>query len=492
MAGYLLVVNLIILPSTLLSQNSETDYILQAKQAIFSLDTGMASQMLQTELKHNPDNGFVYYYQNYLHFLQTLLSGGMQEYTEYSEYAENRLKSLKILDDKNPEYLYFLSAVYLQTSLLDFFNGESWHGAKNFYMAHRHIHENNLIYPEYPANQKILGIIELLLSSIPSDKEWLFDILGMKGDRDAGIEKLQEYSDNCNPEDRPEALLIFTLASNHFAADPSLAFSEISETVSSSSASPLYQYVYALSANNAGKQDEAFNMLSSRETDRNIYQIPFADLLLAEILISRLDEQASVYYDRFISEYRGTNLKKMAYHKLSWHYFLNGDDRLYQEKKSLAQTDGNTFLEQDKQALAEAMDTFRLNHVLLRARLFYDGAHFSEALEVLLKISDADLVTVKDQIEYAYRLARVYHALEDISPAKKNYMVALDKGAAFPFYFAPYSALKLAEIYESERDFIHAGKYYLTCLDLNRHQYTRSIGSEARAGIKRVRDYSNE
>ncbi len=491
MTGYHFAVYLIFLASPLLSQNSETDYIVQAKQAIFMLDTVMANQLLQEELKQNPENGFVYYYQNYLHFLQALLWGGKDEYIAYSECAESRLNSLRKLDHKNPDYLYFLSAVHLQSSLLDFFNGESWHGAKNFYLAHRYIQENNSIYPEYHANQKIFGIIELLLSSIPSDKEWLFDLLGMKGDRDAGIEKLQKYVNNCSAEDRPEAILIFALASNYFAEDHLLTFKKISKRINSPSASPLYQYVYALTAFNAGQQHEALSMLKKHETDQDICRIPFADLLFAEILLSGLDEQANLYYNRFICDYRGMNLKKMAYHKLSWHYFLVGDDLRYHEERSLAQTEGNTILEQDRQALAEALDTSGLNPGLLRARLMYDGTHYSEALEIMQSITDGDLVTVKDQVEYPYRLARIYDVLGDISLAKKNYRVALDKGAAFPYYFAPYSALQLARIYEKEGDLNSAGKYYSKCLDLNRHQYTGSIDAEARSGIKRVKGQLN-
>jgi len=490
MAGYQLLVSLIILPSTLLSQDSESDYILQAKQALFRLDSANAAKLLEREIKQHPENGYAYYYQNCQDFIYNLLDGS--DYIRYREETAERVNALKSLDDNNPEYLYFLSAVYLQSSLLDFLNKETWQGSKNFYLAHRYIKENNAIYPGYPDNQKILGIMELILSLIPSDKDWLFNVLGMKGDREAGTMQLLEYMNNCEQHDQLEAVLIFGMASNHFASDPALAFRELSKNNYDDSESPLYQYVYAFAARKAGNQDDALDILARLDSGNDYSRNPFADLLSAEIKLSRLDKEAGMYYEKFIREYRGGNFRKMAYHKLSWHYFLQGDDSLYEAARDRAQKVGWQYLEQDKQAMSEAMDTFDLNYKLLRARVVYDGGQNHEALAGLLEVSDNDMVTLKDQVEYPYRLARLYHSLEDTARAKKNYLIAMERGAAFPFYFAPYSALQLAGIYESEGAFSEAEKYYSTCLDLNRHQYTGSIGSEARAGIKRVRDYSNE
>jgi len=488
MTGYLFLVSLIILPSTLFSQDSESEYILQGKQALFRLDFGNAAQLLEQELKQHPENGYAYYYLNCLDFIYNLLDGS--DYRGYKEAAEERINTLKSLDDNNPEYLYLLSAVYLQSSLLDFLNRETWKGLKNFYLAHRYIKENETIYPDYPDNSKILGIMELMLSLLPSDKDWLFNALGMYGDREAGITQLLEHMNNCSQHDQVEALLIFGMASFHFASDPALAYREISKKKPDSSEGPFYQYIYALAARKAGKPDDALDILAVPDPGNGYSQNPFADLLVAEIKLSGLDQDAGTYYEKFIRKYRGANFRKMAYHKLSWHYFLQGDVKLYEAARDSVQKTGWQHLEQDKQAMSEALDTFQLNRNLLKARVAFDGGLYQDALNVLLEVTDNDLVTSKDQVEYPYRLARVYHALEDIARAEKYYLAAIEKGASFPYYFAPYSALQLAGIYESEGDLAEAEKYYSTCLDLNRHQYTGSIGSEARAGIKRVRDYS--
>ena len=492
MARYLLMVSLIIRSFTLLSQTSETEYITQARHAIFTLDTGMASRMLDLEKAQNPENGYIYYYQNYLHFLQVLFSGDRVDYHRYTRLSADRLNSLGSLDESHPDYLYFLSAVNLQTFLLDFFHGEYWHGAKAFLRAHRQIQENQSIHPAYPGNRKILGIIELLLSSVPPEKEWLFDILGLRGDRDGGMERLHNYYDECGPGDRPEALLIFALASNYYATDPSAALSELSAAWDEGRNSPLYQYIYALLARKAGRPDEARKILEQSTADTGAFRIPFADLLMGELLLSSREGEAGVFFGRFINRYKGTNLKKVAWHKLSWYYFLQGEDRRYQEYRNLARTEGSTFLEQDKQAMEEAGDTNELNQLLLWARILYDGNRYRDALNLLLEAGDEDLATARDRVEYSYRLARVYHALGDLPRAKENYGNVIEKRAGCPCYFIPYSALQLAEIHEEAGEYAAAEKMYSSCLELNRFQYRGSIGSRARAGLKRVRDHSNE
>jgi hypothetical protein len=492
MTGCLLVACLIILPSLLLSQNSEAGPVLQAKKALFLLDLSRAERLLEPQLMRNPGYGYALYYRNYLDFIHNLLGGPGSEYRRYRADASERIEALKRLDNKNPEYLYFLSAVYLQSSLLDFLERETWHGAKNLYLAHRHIRENNAIYPEYPDNQKILGIMELLLSSVPSNKEWLFKVFRMTGDRETGLMRLQWYVNHCDRDDRFEAILIFGMASIYFSSDPVQAFRELSKAHYDGLEGPLYQYVYALAAHKAGKQDEALLMLTRQNPGHDYSCNPFADLLMADILLTRLEAEAGIYYKKFIEQYRGGNFRRMAYHKLSWHYFLQGDDSLYAVNRERAQKLGWDYLEQDKQARSESLDTFDLNHTLLKARVLYDGDRYHDALKILLEMPDSGQSTLKDRIEYPYRLARVYHALEDITRAREYYEVALEKGNDFPFYFASYSALQLAGIYEHGGNYQRAEFYYLYCLDLNLHQYTRSIGSAARDGLKRVQAHSRE
>ena len=492
MTGYLLMVSLMIWPSLLLSQHCESDYILEAKQAIFTLDTATAGSCLELELSANPANGYGYYYQNYLHFIKGLLFGGKAEYERYLHFTANRLNSLRELNGNNPEYLFFLSSVNLQTSLLAFFNGDYWYGAKTFYIAHREIRQNQSIYPDYPGNRKIIGIMEVLLSSIPENREWLFDLLGMKGDRTGGLEKLKWYYADSDPRNRTESLLIYALASVYYEEDPTRAFHELSVNQDIYLASPIFKYVYALSARVAGQPDEARKMLERVDTHKDGCRIPFTDLLLGEILLSDPGGGAIPYLKRFADKYEGTNLKKAAWIRMSWYYYLEGEEGMYRYYRQLALTKGSSLLDQDKQAMSEAADTSEPNRLLLKARLLYDGNRYHESLNLLLGMEQDDLVSDMDRVEYPYRLARVYHAMGNVPEAKKYYRLVLDRGKSCPWYMVPYSALQLAELYENDGDYAAAERYYTTCLEWKKYPYSGSIGSRAREGLKRVADHLNE
>ena len=69
---------------------------------------------------------------------------------------------------------------------------------------------------------------------------------------------------------------------------------------------------------------------------------------------------------------------------------------------------------------------------------------------------------------------------------KKDYKKTIDIGSTQKYYFASNSALQLALIYENEKKLIEAQKYFLTCIEMENHEYEQSIEQKAEAGLNRI------
>ena len=53
-------------------------------------------------------------------------------------------------------------------------------------------------------------------------------------------------------------------------------------------------------------------------------------------------------------------------------------------------------------------------------------------------------------------------------------------------YFAANAALKIGQIYESEKEWKQAAKYYNLCLEMDFDEYSNSILAKAKDGLERI------
>ena len=67
------------------------------------------------------------------------------------------------------------------------------------------------------------------------------------------------------------------------------------------------------------------------------------------------------------------------------------------------------------------------------------------------------------------------------------YQLTLNEGQKYPWYYAANAALNLGLIFENQKKYAEAEKYYRRCLDLNYTEYKTSISQKAKAGLNRVR-----
>ncbi len=146
---------------------------------------------------------------------------------------------------------------------------------------------------------------------------------------------------------------------------------------------------------------------------------------------------------------------------------------------------GNTETDADKQALKEAESGRWPNEVLLRARLLDDGGYYSRALLVLAGKHPSSFPDPADQLEYNYRIGRIYDALNRKTEALVAYQEALRLGENRREYYGARAALQIGYIYESRGDKKNALIYFRKVLEMKSHDYKNALDQKAKAGIER-------
>jgi tetratricopeptide (TPR) repeat protein len=147
---------------------------------------------------------------------------------------------------------------------------------------------------------------------------------------------------------------------------------------------------------------------------------------------------------------------------------------------------GKAISDDDKDALAEAKDSLPPDVTLLRARLLFDGGYYIRAVKEISYFRLSNKLSLKDELEYTYRYARLFHKISMADKAIQYYQLTFEKGKNERYYYAANSALLLANIYEGEKEYAKANEYYEQCLSLRSHDYQNSIDQKAQAGLERV------
>jgi len=151
-------------------------------------------------------------------------------------------------------------------------------------------------------------------------------------------------------------------------------------------------------------------------------------------------------------------------------------------------TRGSEAVDADKQAKKNAESGVWPNPLLLKARILNDGGYNNEALMVLGSKNVNDFTKPEDQLEFAYRVGRIYDDMNRDKEAMKMYLLAIGLGENRPEYYAARAALQIGYIYEERGKKDIAITYFQRCLDMKEQDYKNSLDQKAKAGIERCRE----
>lgn len=459
------------------------EHALSIHQKTMQLKMKEAAEDLHAIRLAEPGNKIYDFLESYTWFFSLFI---MEEEAQYKKGLARKKKLLENIRQGNPDspyYLFCQAEILLQWATIHLKFNDKTKAAYDVYEAYNMLLENKKKFPNFHENNKSLSIIHTLAQSLPS---WVQKLSGIKGSVSQGTKEIEYLVNNLPsyPLFRQEILAIYAYILFYTRHEKEKAYDVIKKYKMADPKSPLLIYLTASITQKTGRNDEAIQILESRQKLPG--QIPFyyLDFIYGKYKLYRLDKNADHFMLNFVQNFKGRHYIKEAYQKLYWYELLTGGST-YQRNYYLNKviSEGNSLLDEDIQAFSECKSSIP-NVVLLKSRLLYDGGYYQRSKKLLTE-SDLKAFSSPDIEEYHYRLARNMDALTNTKEAIQHYKktIAVHQGKK---YFACSAALQLGLLYEKEKNYGQAKLYFKKCLGLHPEGYSTSLHQKAKVALARM------
>jgi len=459
-----------------------------AYSQLLDLEFAKADRKLQQIRSADPKNLMPLYLEDVRDFLLIVVTEDEAEFEKRKDLRSERLKQF----ENAPESPYKRLAIgethlHWAFSMIRF--GEYLSGAREINRAFRSLEENTKKYPDFLPTYKGMGLLHTLIGTVPDNYKWATKLMGVDGTIETGIAEMESVVSRSkgniqHKELRKETLFLLSFLHINLLNDPA-ALDRISNDLKPESG-PLMDFAKASMAKKNGRSDDAISILTSSTAQRpNAF--PYLSYLLGELKLSRMDKDANVPLEQYVNTFKGKSYLKAAKQKLAWHALLiTKNTPTYRMWMKRVLENGSSMLDEDKSAQDEAESGQLPNVVLLKARLQFDGGYYLQALETLINSDRKAIAKEDEELEFTYRLGRIYHEWGKYQEAIPYYLMTIEKGKHSKRYFAANSSLQLGLIYERLGKKNQALASFNACDDFDNTEYRNSIIQKAKAGIGRL------
>lgn len=476
------------LPISLQAEFTFTPKCEAALQNFLSLRIDKGQKLVNESLKEKPQNGIGIYLANYSDAIRIFLSEDEKLYKTLSKNEDHRISKLQALEKNSPYYRFTQAEVKLQWAFVKLKMGDELSAMIGIRSSYKLLEENMKLYPDFVPNKKTMGLLNVLIGSIPSNYNWVLSLVGMEGNIDKGVAQLKEVSSDNNPF-RMEASILKVVVENYIVHAHKGKIEDAAQLYSNNTDNLLITYLYSAILTKNSRGEEALNVINNRTISRDILYFPHVDLLLGELNLYKGEYASSRnYYNNFLTNFNGKNSLKDTYFKIFLTYWLNDEDEQALPFLDKILNTGRELYDSDKHAQKIAKNREIPNKALTRIRLWTDGGYYSKAFDQLKLLSMGQFFTKREKLEYLYRSARLYHKAGQINDAIVYYKKTIDISQDENYYFAPNSALQLGYIYQSRNEKEEAVKYFNNALNYKNYEYKNSIDNKAKAALNELKD----
>ncbi|HWB25283.1 MAG TPA: tetratricopeptide repeat protein [Chitinophagaceae bacterium] len=463
----------------------------RAYHEIICLKLNSGQQIINLARQQNPNNLIPELLESYIDFYELFFNEDPAEYKNRKDDFDKYLDKLEEGPDSSPFYNYTRATVLLQKACVQIKFGSMFSAGWNFRKAFGLIKDNRKDFPSFEPNNMIYGPAMVAAGIIPDGYKMLASIFGVKGSVKEGVAIMQAFVNS----DDPLAKIYFEEASFYYCYiifyienKPEEAFQYITEHNLDVVNNHLLAYMAANLAINNKENEFAKKVILGRNQSPEYMKTAIWDFEMGYIKMRHLEtEEAIKYFTSYLDNFKGKFYVKDACEKLSWCYYLMGNNAAAQSAMKRVTEIGNTATDADKQANRDAKSGVFPNILLLKARVLSDGGYNTEALRVLAGKSSNDFSSPEDKLEFVYRLGRIYDDMNNFDSAIKAYNITINIGKNRTEYYAARAALQVGLIYEKLGKKDAAIAYYQKCLNMDDHEYKDSIDQKAKAGIARCK-----
>jgi len=448
------------------------------------------SRLLESEKKRDPNNLIPFFLDSYIDFFQLFFNEDPVQYAAWKGRLDQRLELMSQGPEDSPFHLFTRSLLHFQWAAVQIKFGNNWDAGWDFRRSFIQSRDYAKRFPGFAPATMLSGAMQVVAGTIPDSYKWLSSLLGIRGSIASGMQQLERFlasNDEWALLYRDEAIFYYLYLKFYIENKPDEVFAFIRQHQLDVRNNHLYTYLYANLCINDHKSGQALQIMQQMNNSPGYLDMPVWDLEMGYASLNHLEPGAGDYLERFLQRFKGKFYVKDALLKLSWHYYLKGEQFRADSCRQVVLRKGGTYADADRQALKEARSGKSPNKLLLQARLLSDGGYFTEALQLLQGTSSSVFVTAEEKCEYAYRLGRIYDGLGRGDEAIEAYLTTIKTGQQLREYYAARAALQTGYIYEQRGDKMRAVSFFEKCLSLKDHDYKNSLDLRAKAGIARCK-----
>ena len=455
----------------------------QAHQEFLKLKIATGQRISRKDLQESPANAAAHLVTNYGDFLTLCIQQDASAYDVLLSSQENRLSLIEKIKPNSVWKAYALAEVRMQIGVSKLLFGNKISAAWDIRQAYLQYAAIEQRYPDFIPNKKTLGVLQVLIGSVPDNYRWFLNIIGMKGSIKTGLANLRTATVKDNPF-QTEAEVIYALTlqlvDQKYDAQAIRMLESITERQPDNL---LYRFAAMHLLKKTKNSDRALTHYINRPKNSHYIDFPYLQHMAADLYLYRGDFDESIAQNlQFLKQHKGKHYIKAAHFKLYLAYHL-GDHKpqaLWYYKK--INEVGSTQIEEDKYATKYVLNNETAIKPLLLARLKSDGGYYREALSALNLLDTAN-AAIPVQAEYTYRKARIYHGLKNNAQAIKYYKATIVNYGLHNLYFAPHAALQLGYIYKDLKQNDQARIYFRKAMSYKDHEYKNSIDAKSKLAL---------
>jgi hypothetical protein len=441
-----------------------------------------ASIGILEELKKNPTNVFPVVLANYIDFYELFLNENPIQYQLRKPNEEKRIDAIDFANDNTAYYLHSKAVIYLQWSLVKLKFKDYFSATKDARKAYHLFVENKKKFPAFDGGDTYLGSLQAVIGSIPNNYKWMASVLGMKGNLQVGSALIQNaVISNTNPF-KADALFAYIYLKQYLQNEPNVAWTTLKKRRTECVSNRFLTFLTVNIAINSNKAEEVIGLLQDNVKNSQFMDIPILDYELGCAYFYKLDKKAFVYFNNYLNNFKGKFYRKDAYYKMALLAYLQDNNTLANQYAKLIEKQANSDADADKHAQQFAEDKNWPSKDLLKIRCLYDGGYFTKALEIANKMK----VNREQELEYHYRIARIYDETKITDSAVFHYNKAIELGRFDDSYFAARASLQLGMFYENINKKQLAKQCFTQSMNLRNIEYKNSIDMRAKAGLQRL------
>ncbi len=482
-----LISTLLCLPSKAATIDQEPQ-LYSAYQDVLKLKLESGRAKLSRIIPNAAQLGHYHFISSLADALEVIVTEDEELYKKLQSSEEDHLRGIRDMEENDPHKRFYASEIRIHWAIAKILFEDELRAGWSLKTAYSDIERNIEEFPDFAPNFKSYGSMHVLFAVVPESYHWLLKFFGVRANSIDGWQELNRI--NANSPYWVETGMIKALIAMNILNREDQTLEILDDLITRQKDNLIINYFYHSALIKYSRSEQSLEGLKKLIfAGKSYYPIHHIHYKIGEIYLQKQSySMARFYYAKFLNLHKGTNYVKDTWFKIFLTFYLENNDKMAEIHWTKATKSGRAIIAADRNAQDLLEQDMYPNKSLIRARLATDGGYFLLATQSLNDIKQGSLTNKKEETEYFYRFARLYHKEEKIDDAMFYYLNTIKKAGKENWYFAPSSSLYIGYLYEANEDYEKARYFYEKALSYKKHKYKAGIDNKALAALELLKE----